>query len=133
MHNPESVLENEKQKLLWDFEIQTDHLISSRQPDLVIINKKKRTCRIGDFAISADHRVKLKESEKNEKYLGLVRILKILRDEENDGDTNVIGVLGDTKELIQGLDDLEIKGRVETIQTTLLLRSTRILGRVMET
>ena len=25
MHNPESVLENEMHKLLWDFEIQTDH------------------------------------------------------------------------------------------------------------
>ena len=27
MHNPISVLENETHKLLWDFEIQTDHLI----------------------------------------------------------------------------------------------------------
>ena len=44
MHNPESLLENETQKPLWDFNIQTDHLISIRQPDLVIINKKKRTC-----------------------------------------------------------------------------------------
>ena len=44
MHNPESMLENETQKLLRDFEIQTDHLISARQPDLIIINKKERTC-----------------------------------------------------------------------------------------
>ena len=42
MHNPESVLENETHKLLWDFEIQTDHLISTRRPDLVIINKKRK-------------------------------------------------------------------------------------------
>ena len=40
LHNPESVQENETQKLLWDFEIQTNHLISARQPDLVIVNKK---------------------------------------------------------------------------------------------
>ena len=39
MHYPESVLENETHKLLWDFEIQTDHIISARRPDLVI---KKR-------------------------------------------------------------------------------------------
>ena len=39
MHNPESVRENETQKFLWDFEIQTDHLISARQPYLVIVNK----------------------------------------------------------------------------------------------
>ena len=46
----------------------------------------------------------------------------------------LIGALGTvTKGLIQGLENLEIKGRVETIQTTVLLRSTRILRRVLET
>ena len=42
MHKPESVLENETFKILWDFEIQTDHLIPTRKSDLVIINKKKK-------------------------------------------------------------------------------------------
>ena len=41
MHNPESIIENETHKILWDFEIQTDHLISARRPDLVIVNTKK--------------------------------------------------------------------------------------------
>ena len=36
MHNPESVLENETHKILWDFEIQTDYQISARQPDQII-------------------------------------------------------------------------------------------------
>ena len=40
MHYPESVLENEIHKIHRDFEIQTDHQISARQTDLVIINKK---------------------------------------------------------------------------------------------
>ena len=40
MCNPESVLENETHKFLWDSEIQTDRLISARRPGLVIaINK----------------------------------------------------------------------------------------------
>ena len=38
MHNPEFVLENEMHKLLWDFEIQTDHVISARASD----SKKKK-------------------------------------------------------------------------------------------
>ena len=42
MHKPESVLENEIHKILWDFEIQTDHLILARRPDLQLINKKKK-------------------------------------------------------------------------------------------
>ena len=40
MHNLESFLENETHKILWDFEIQTDHLISARRPDLMIVQKK---------------------------------------------------------------------------------------------
>ena len=42
MHNPEAVLENETPKILWDLEIQTDHLISARRPDLVIVNKQEK-------------------------------------------------------------------------------------------
>ena len=41
MHDLESALENEMHKLLWDFEIQMDQVISARQPDLVIVNNKK--------------------------------------------------------------------------------------------
>ena len=64
--NPESVLKNETHKLLWDFDIQTDHLITARRPDPIIINKKKRTCMIVDFAVPADHRVEFKECEKKD-------------------------------------------------------------------
>ena len=37
MHNPAPVLENNTHKLLWDLDIQTNHLISDRRPDLIII------------------------------------------------------------------------------------------------
>ena len=42
MHNPAHVPENDSHKLLWDFNIKTDHLIPARRPDLIIINNKKR-------------------------------------------------------------------------------------------
>ena len=46
----------------------------------------------------------------------------------------VIGALGTvTKGLLKGLEDLEIGGRVETIQMTALLTTARILRRVLET
>ena len=46
----------------------------------------------------------------------------------------VIGALSTvTKGLVQGLMDLEIRGRVETIQITALLISVRILRRVLKT
>ena len=76
MYNPAPVLENATHKLLWDFNIKTDHLTPARRPDLIIINKKKRTCKIVDFAVPADHKIKLKECEKRDKYLDLARELK---------------------------------------------------------
>ena len=62
------IMENETHELLLDFEIHTDHLISARRPDFIIINKKERTWRIVDFAVPVDHWLKLKEWEKY-KYL----------------------------------------------------------------
>ena len=104
----------------WDT---TDHLILVRWPYLEIINKKKkkRTSRIVNFAIWVDHKVKLKESEKKDKYLDLARKLKKNVEHESTA----------TKGLIQGQEDLEI--RVETIQTTPLLKSDRILRRIQVT
>ena len=85
---PASVQENETHKLLWDFDIQMDPLISARRPDLIIINKKKRTCKIVDFAVPANLRIKLKESEKKDKYLDLARELKKTMEHESDSYTN---------------------------------------------
>ena len=131
---PGACPENDSHKLLWDFNIQTDHLIPARRPDLIIINKRKRICKIVDFAVAADHRINLKESEKKDKYLDLVRELKKLWNIKVTIVPIVIGALGTvTKGLLKGLEDLEVGGRVETIQTRALLKTARILRRVLET
>ena len=75
MHNPESVLENETHKILWDSEIQTDHIISARRLDLVIVKKKKKK-KDTPLQNSGDHCVKIKETEKRDKYVDLARYLK---------------------------------------------------------
>ena len=86
-----------------------------------------------DFAVPADHREKLKESEKQDKYLDLTRKLNKLRNMKVTFIPIVIGDLGTATEgLIKGLEDLEITGRLETIQTTALLRSARIPRRVSD-
>ena len=136
MQNPAPVLENDTHKLLLDFDIQTDHLISARRPDLIIINKKKKKkiCKIVNFTVPADYRIKLKECEKREKYLDLARELKKLWNMKVTIIPFVIGAFGTvTKGLLKGLEDLEVGGRVENIQTTALLKTARIPRRVLET
>ena len=101
MHNPASVLENDTHKILWDFDIQTDYLISARRPNIIIINnKKKRIWKIVNFAVPADHRIKLKECEKRDKYLDLARELKNLW---NMKVTIISIVIGDFGTVTKGL------------------------------
>ena len=87
-----------------------------------------------DFALSADNLIKLKECEKNDKYIDLARESKKLWNMKVTIIPVVIGAFGTvTKGLLKGLGDLEVGGQVETIQTTALLRTARILRSVQET
>ena len=82
----------------------------------------------------ADHRINLKECAKKDKYLDLARELKKLWNMKVTVVPIVIGTFGTiTKGLLKVLEDLEVGGRVETIQTTALLRTVRIPRRVLET
>ena len=73
-----------------------------------------------DYAVPADLRIKLKEYENKDKYLDLARELKNLWNM-----TIIPIVIGPfstvTKGLLEGLGDLEVGRKVETIQTTSLL------------
>ena len=83
--------------------------------------QKKRICKIVDFAVLADHWIKLKKYEKKDKYLELVRILKNPWNMLVTIIPIVICAFGTvTKGLLKGLEDLEVEGWVKTIQTTII-------------
>ena len=82
---------------------------------------------------SADHRIKLKECEEKNTYLDLARKLKKLWNMQVTIIPIIIGAFGTvTKGFLKGLEDLMVGGRVETIQTTVLMRTARILRRVLK-
>ena len=56
-HEPKNVLENEDYKILRDFSIQTDDVIKPWRADLVIIDEKRRTCKVTDFSVPGDGRI----------------------------------------------------------------------------
>ena len=106
MRNPAPVLENDMHKFLWDFNIQTDQLIPARRPDFIIINKKKRICKVVDFAVPADHRINLKECANKDKYIDLATVLKKLWNMKVTIVPIVIGAFAKTtKGLLKGLED----------------------------
>ena len=106
----------------------------AKRPDLVMIDKKKRNFHLVNFRILADHRVKIKENEKLDKYLDLARELKKLW---NMKITVMQMIAGSQGTVFQGLEkrpaEFEIRGRIESNLTTILLRSARILRKVLET
>ena len=53
---------------MWDFSIQADHVIEAQRPDLFLVDKKERSCKIIDFAVPGESRIEEKEKDKIEKY-----------------------------------------------------------------
>ena len=67
--------------------------------------QKKKICKIVDFVVLADQRIKLKECEKRDKYLDLARELKKLWNMKVRIIPIVIGAFGTvTKGLLKGLE-----------------------------
>ena len=65
---PEKVEETVYVKILWDFNIQTDHVIEYRRPDVVVLDKHEKMCHLIDIAVPGDSRVEAKENENTIQY-----------------------------------------------------------------
>ena len=130
MLNPASVLENDSNKLLYDFDIQTNNLISAKR----LYSNQKRIWKIVDFAVPADHRIKLKESEKKGKYLELDREWKKLWNMKVTIIPIVIGAFSaETKGLLRGQEGRKLEEEWRPSKLQHCFRTTRILRRVRET
>ena len=79
--------------------------------------RKKKFCKIIDFVVPANYRIKLKECKKRDKYLDIAKELKKLWNIKVIIIPILIGAFSTvTKGLLKGLEDLEVDGQVETIQ-----------------
>ena len=132
-HEPESVLENKDYKILWDFSIQTDHIIEGQRPDLIVVDKKERICKIIDFPVPGDSRTEEKEKYKIEKYQGLGRELQKIWNVKVKIMPLVVSSLGAIpKQFGNRLKQIGITVGTEQVQKTVLLGTARILRKVLE-
>ena len=58
--------------------LQCDREVKARKPNIVVVNKNKKSCAIIDIAIPGDIRVSEKEMEKTERYQDLKTEIKRL-------------------------------------------------------
>ena len=104
---------------MWNFSIQTDHVIEARRPDLVVVDKKERSCKIIDFAVPGGSRIEEKEKDKIEKYQDVkVKIMPL-----------VVGSLG---AIPKQFGNIGITARIAQVQKTVLVETARILRKVLE-
>ena len=74
MRKPKSVQENEMNKILSDINSSPNHDQKTTPCyNLQKKKKKKKKKTIADFAVPANHRVKIKESENKDKYFNFAR------------------------------------------------------------
>ena len=98
-HRPVIVQENERYGILWDLNIQTDQVIETRRPDMIVIDKETKFVTIIDFAMPYDTRVNSKEMEKIEKHQDLARE-KVMG---HEGDSNSKSYWNNTKETAEDI------------------------------
>ena len=118
IYKPASVIENDKVKILWDFIIQTDHVIQHRRPDIVVPYKTERKYHLIDIAVPIDKRMELKEQEKIAKYSDLrQKVKKIWNLSKVVVVPVVIGALGLTsKRLKDWQKKLDEKSRIQVLE-----------------
>ena len=113
--------------------IQCDHVIAARRPDIVVVDKENNEVIIVDIVSPWDHRVYEKEGKKIEKNQDLKREIGKLWDGQQKVVPVVVGALGAvSKRLDTWLDKLGITIRAGLLQKTALLGTARILRKVLE-
>ena len=125
-HVPEKV-ETDHVKILWDFNIQIDHVIEHRRPDVVVLDKHEKMCHLIDIAVLGNSRVE--ENEMVQKYQDLVRELsKLWQVKVKVIVPVVVGALGTEKHL----KEIGTSVRVELLQKAALLGTARILRKTLK-
>ena len=107
--------------------------IEARRPDLVLVDKSKKSCHIIDVAIPEDTGAKEKEAEKVEKYQNLARELRRMWEVKTKVVPIVLGALGTVPLRLKGnLKGIGVDTSITLMQKSALLGSARILRKVLE-
>ena len=118
---------------MWDFTVQTDHVIETWRPDLVVVDKKEGSCKRIDFAVPEDNRIEEKEKDKIEKYQELERELQKIGNVKVKMIPFVVCSLGAIpKQFGKRLKQIGITVGTAQVQKTILLGMARILRKVLE-
>ena len=107
--------------------------MDARRPDIIVVDKKRKSCLTVDIAIPTDASVGEKEKEKIGTYQDLKRQIGRIWNLRVEVVSIVDRALGcPTKGFDDWIDKLGIKANLTLIQKTTLLGTARVLRKVLE-
>jgi hypothetical protein len=130
---PEPVYEEGDVRVLWNPAVNTYREVTANRPDIIIKNKKQKTCTLIDVAIPADRTVVQKEAKKKLKYRSLcIEIprmwnLKCTMIPVKIGATGMV-----TRSVRKNLEDTPGKHSTNSLQKTAITGTTHIVRKVLQ-
>ena len=131
-HEPKTVTENDSVTILWDMPIHTDRTIAANRLDIVLKNKKDKTCLLIDMAIPLNSNTSVKTMEKLTKYKDLEIEVERMWGLQTTTVPVVMGALGTIKKDMENYSN-KIPGNINIheLQKITLFSTSHLLRRVL--
>jgi len=119
--------------VLWNQAVHTDREVTANRPDIIIKNKKEKTCTLIDVAIPADRNVVQKETEKKLKYKSLCIEIQRMWNQKCTIIPVITGATGIvTRSLRKNLEAVPGKHSIDSLQKTAILGTSHIIRKVLQ-
>ena len=132
-HMPKSVSEEGDVTVLWNQAVHTDREVTANRPDIIIKNKKEKTCTLIGVAIPADRNVVQKEVGMKLKYKSLcIQIQRMwnLKCTIIPVITGATGIV--TRRLKKNLEAVPGKHSIDSLQKTAIHETSHIIRKVLQ-
>ena len=119
--------------VLWNQAVHTDREVTANRPDIIIKNKKEKTCTLIDVAIPTDRNVVQKEAEKMLQYKSLCIEIQRIWNLKCTIVPVIIGATGiKTRSLKKNLETLPGKHSIDSPRNTAILGASHIIRKVLQ-
>jgi len=119
--------------VLWNQVVHTDREVTANRPDIIIKNKKDKTCTLIDVAIPADRNAVQKEAEKKLKYKSLCIEMQRMWNLKCTIVPVIIGATGiETGSLKKNLETAPRKHSIDSLQKIAILGTSHTIQKVLQ-
>ena len=116
--------EGQRHTILWDMPIHTDRTIAANRPDIVLTNKKDKTCLLIDMTIPLDTKTSVKTMEKIDKCKDLEIEVERMCGLKTTTVPVVMGALGTIKKVIENYTNCQHQQTWTLLSTAHLFSQT---------